>query len=70
MNRMIVCIAEYMNIKAEEITMESHLVRDLGLTSFDMVELSCEFEDMLGREVSTQEMAGIEYVKDLERLLN
>lgn len=69
MNKVINCIADYLEINPNEITPNSHLVNDLGLSSFDLIELSCELEEKLEVEISTDQICKIEYVKDINNYL-
>ncbi|MCM1514540.1 MAG: acyl carrier protein [Anaeroplasma bactoclasticum] len=58
-------ISEELNIAKEKITMETHLVDDLGADSLDAVELIMALEDEFGLEVDDDAAQGMKYVKDL-----
>ncbi|MCM1260103.1 MAG: acyl carrier protein [Staphylococcus sp.] len=58
-------ISEELNIAKEKITMETHLVDDLGADSLDAVELIMALEDEFGLEVDDEAAQGMKYVKDL-----
>ncbi|MBR4934944.1 MAG: acyl carrier protein [Anaerotignum sp.] len=49
----------------EEITEESILVNDLGLTSFDLVSLVTEFEDEFDVEIADREIRKLVSVADI-----
>ena len=49
----------------EEITEESILVNDLGLTSFDLVSLVTEFEDEFDIEIADREIRKLVSVADI-----
>ena len=58
-------IAEGLNISLDKVTMETHLVDDLGADSLDAVELIMALEDEFGLEVDDDAAQNIKYVKDL-----
>ena len=51
--------------EVEEITLESALVADLGLSSFDLVSIVGEFEDEFNIEVPDQDIRGFVTVADI-----
>lgn len=69
MSKIINYLGRYLEMDPAGITAESHLTRDLGITSFEMVDLICELEEVYGFEIKAEEMADIEYVKDVAMLL-
>ena len=48
-----------------EITPQSALASDLGLSSFDLVSIVAEFEDEFGLEVSDRDIPGFVTVGDI-----
>lgn len=58
-------IAEKLNIAPEKITMETHLVDDLGADSLDAVEIIMELENEFNVEFDDEAAQSIKYVKDL-----
>ncbi len=58
-------IAEGLNVELDKITMETHLVDDLGADSLDAVELIMALEDEFGLEVDDDAAQNMKYVKDL-----
>lgn len=58
-------IAEGLNVSLDKITMETHLVDDLGADSLDAVELIMALEDEFGLEVEEDAAQNMKYVKDL-----
>lgn len=58
-------IAEGLNVSLDKITMETHLVDDLGADSLDAVELIMALEDEFGLEVEDNAAQNMKYVKDL-----
>lgn len=47
------------------VTAEMDLVTDLGLNSFDMASLLCEFEDQFDLEISTEAAVNITTVQSI-----
>lgn len=59
-------IADTLNLKdPEQITMDSHLVDDLGADSLDAAEIVMSIEDEFGIAVDDDAASTIKYVKDL-----
>ena len=48
-----------------DITEQSSLEADLGLTSFDVVEIVTEFEDTFGIEIADRDISKFVCVKDI-----
>lgn len=57
------------NVDAEKITMDTHLVDDLGADSLDAVELIMALEDEFGIEVDDDAAQNMKYVKDLVKYI-
>ncbi len=58
-------IAKELNVSLDKITMDTHLVDDLGADSLDAVELIMAIEDEFGIEIDDESAQNIKYVKDL-----
>lgn len=59
-------IAETLNLKdAEKVTMEAHLVNDLGADSLDAVDIIMGIEDEFGITVDDEKIQAIKTVADL-----
>ncbi len=58
-------IAQELNVDAEKITMDTHLVHDLGADSLDAVSLIMALEDEFGMEFSEEAAQEIKCVKDI-----
>lgn len=63
-NEIIELIAKRVETKVE-ITEESRLFDDLGLSSLKMFALLCEFEEKIGKQLSIMDFVGVKTVKDL-----
>jgi len=69
LERVIESIREYKELNDIEITGESQLVRDLGLTSFDLVTMMCRMEEEFGIIVDDGMMLQSITVNDVVRAL-
>lgn len=58
-------ISERLDIKKEDIKLESKLKGDLGIDSFGLVELSFEIKDKFGLELKDQDFKSIITVNDV-----
>lgn len=58
-------IAEGLNVSLDKITMETHLVDDLGADSLDAVELIMAIEDEFGIEIPDEKAGEMKTVKDI-----
>lgn len=63
-------IASELNIKEDEIKLESSLTQDLGADSLDAVELIMAIEEEFDVQVSDEEAQNIRTVKDIVDYLN
>ena len=67
--KIVKIIAEKLNKKPEQITLESRLVEDLGADSLDVVELLMAIEDEFGIEIPDEEIENIKTVDDLVKYI-
>ena len=58
-------ISENLNVPLEKVTMDTHLVDDLGADSLDAVELIMALEKENGIEVEDKAEQNKKYVRDL-----
>lgn len=58
-------ISENLNVPLEKVTMDTHLVDDLGADSLDAVELIMALEEEYGIEVDNEAAQNMKYVRDL-----
>ena len=58
-------ISENLNVPLEKVTMDTHLVDDLGADSLDAVELIMALEEEYGIEVDDEAAQNMNYVRDL-----
>lgn len=57
------------DLNREEITLESEFEHDLGLSSFQLVEMCAQLEDEIGIEIDENDLPSIVTVNDLMILI-
>lgn len=62
-------ISENLNVPLEKVTMDTHLVDDLGADSLDAVELIMALEEEYGIEVDDEAAQNMKYVRDLVKYI-
>ena len=62
-------LAEQLELDADEITMDSSLVEDLGIDSLDFVDIVMSLEDEFDTEFPEEDMAGIQTVGDIVKYI-
>lgn len=63
-------IVEYVTVKVEEITLESKLVEDLGLNSYEFMSLVGRIEEEYDIEVDEREVVKIKTVGEVIDYIN
>lgn len=63
-------LEEYVEVSREQITPETTFSDDLGLSSFDVVNIIVAFEDEFDVEISDRMLSKIVTVEDVIKLLN
>ena len=69
LNKVISIISEYQDIPADTIHADSHLVNDLGFTSYDVVSLVGKFEDEFDIEVPDRKIKLMKTVEDIVKFI-
>ena len=69
LEKIISIISEYQDIPADTIHAESHLVNDLGFTSYDVVSLVGKFEDQFDIEVPDRKIKLMKTVDDIVKFI-
>ena len=69
LDKVISIISEYQDIPASAIRSDSHLVNDLGLTSYDVVGLVSKFEDEFGIDIPDRKIKFIKTVDDIVKFI-
>lgn len=62
-------LEEYVDVPKEQITMETNLLNDLGLSSLDVVNMVVTFEDEFGIEIPDRKLSEIVTIGDVVKLL-
>lgn len=62
-------LEEYVDVPKEQITMETNLLNDLGLSSLDVVNMIVAFEDEFEIEIPDRKLSEIVTVGDIVKLL-
>jgi acyl carrier protein len=57
-------IAKCMDIPIEKVKKGSKLVKDLSVSSFDILNIVCDLEDILNIDVDIDKAEGVETVED------
>ena len=65
LDKVISIISEYQDIPTDTIHADSHLVNDLGFTSYDVVSLVGKFEDEFDIEVPDRKIKLMKTVDDI-----
>ena len=69
LEKIISIISEYQDIPADTIHADSHLVNDLGFTSYDVVSLVGKFEDEFDIEVPDRKIKFMKTVDDIVKFI-
>jgi acyl carrier protein len=69
LDKVISIISEYQDIPADTIHADSHLVNDLGFTSYDLVSLVGKFEDEFDIEVPDRKIKLMKTVDDIVKFI-
>lgn len=67
--KLLELITSYTGTVPEEITPESDIIADLGISSIDMVSLIMDFEDTFHLTVSDEQLAKLRTVGDVQALI-
>ena len=62
-------LAEQLDVEADDITMTTDLVDDLGADSLDIVDLVMTLEDEFDLEISDEDIEGVRSVGDIVKYL-
>lgn len=65
MDKLIDYLSDYLEIDRDKITEDSNLVVDLGLTSYDVVEIVCDLEEIFNANINSNKISNMVTVKDI-----
>lgn len=63
-------LAKQLNLKPEQITPQSDVVKDLGADSLDVVELLISLEDDYGISIPEDDIVNVKTVQDIVDMMN
>lgn len=69
LDKVIEIISKYQGVEKEKITLQSNLVKEIGLSSFDVTELVCIFEDEFNIEIPDRKISTFQTVEDIVRFI-
>lgn len=69
MSNLIGIISDFVQTESEKITPETDIATELGMTSFDLMELSCELEEAYHIKFEPEELANVRVVNDMYMLI-
>lgn len=58
-------IVNYVDVPRESITLQTNLLKDLGLQSIDFIDMVCDFEEAFGYEVPERDFRRLVTVKNI-----
>ena len=67
-DKIIDFIRDYGNLNDMLITSDSKLTLDLGLSSFELIEMCCQIEEKFGIEISEENMLHIRTINDIVQI--
>ena len=68
--KVIEILSRFTETDISEITMDSKLVLDLGLNSFDVVNVVTSFEDEFDIEIPNEDIKGLKTVEDVVKYID
>lgn len=69
LDKVISIISEYQNIPTDAIHADSHLINDLGFSSFDVISLIGKFEDEFDIEILDRKIKLMKTVEDVAKFI-
>ncbi len=64
--KIVEILADYTEVPASDITEDKDLIKDLELTSLDVLDLIAAFEDAFDVEISDEDVKSFHTVKDIK----
>ncbi len=66
MTDVITCVANFLGIEESDLDESADLQMDLGLSSFDLMALSCELEEHFHTKIDAEKLTGVRTILDLK----
>ena len=70
LEKIINIICEYSGVEKEKVSKESKLIKDIGLSSFDVTELVCKFEEEFDIEIPDRKISTFQTIEDIFEFIN
>ena len=67
--KVVSIVSKQLNVEASKITLETHLIEDLGADSLDAVDLIMTLEDEFGLEIDDESAQQAKTIGDLVRYI-
>lgn len=67
--KVIEIICKYQKIDPKTVTLQSNLMKDIGLSSFDVLNLVCSFEEEFDVEISDRSITSARTIEDVVRMI-
>ena len=68
-DKVIDIISSYQGIDKENINESSNLIKEIGLSSFDVTELVCKFEDEFDTQIPDRKISTFQTVGDIVKFI-
>lgn len=69
MSELILFTADYLGMPATDLHDDTDLQTDLGLSSFDLMDLSCELEEHFKIKIETEKLSQVHCIGELKALV-
>ena len=69
MNEMITFISDYLGVENYELNENTAIQKDVGLSSCDVMDLSCELEEEFNIKIDTEKLAEVHNIGSMAKLL-
>ena len=67
--KVIEIICNYQKIDPKTVTLQSNLIKDIGLSSFDVLSLVCNFEEEFDVEIPDRSITSVRTVEDIVKTI-
>ncbi len=67
--KVIEIICKYQKIDPKNVTPQSNLMKDIGLSSFDVINLVCSFEEEFDVEIPDRSITSVRTIEDVVKMI-